>query len=299
MLIRDCDRSSRLSLHHPFTVDLTDQVNQWATYASNVIPHPPNETLVAWWIGINDTGDTVANTTACPLSVLYPSPSQIILTYLPSRRTPRLSGTARWSLSSGPWYVPSPHQPPKVLSLTVPGLHQQQQAYDHNLRGTYLFINVPPIDRAPAWHGNARAPFYKQNITEYNAALSAHTKACAQNHTDVNVLTFDANTWFGQILDNAAAYGFKNTTRQASISRHVPPHSNLDMSSIVTASARTRTTSGSVSPLAALDSRHPTQFVESNPYRLYPPDRARPQSPGTRDRRRTGECLGVVLTGLD
>lgn len=103
--------------------------------------------------------------------------------------------------------------------LHPPFHHPQQKAYDHNLRGTYLFINVPPIDRAPAWLGNARAPFYKQNITEYNAALAAHTAAFAKDHKDVNVLTFDANAWFEKILDNAATYGLKNTTGQVSVNR--------------------------------------------------------------------------------
>ncbi|KAJ7819405.1 hypothetical protein B0H14DRAFT_2836751 [Mycena olivaceomarginata] len=50
-----------LPLHHNFTVPLVDQVNQWVTYASKVIPHPTGETLTAWWIGINDTGDTIGN----------------------------------------------------------------------------------------------------------------------------------------------------------------------------------------------------------------------------------------------
>ncbi|KAJ7134696.1 hypothetical protein C8R44DRAFT_610060 [Mycena epipterygia] len=50
-----------LPLHHNFTIPLVDQVNQWITYASNVIPHPSGETLTAWWIGINDTGDTLGN----------------------------------------------------------------------------------------------------------------------------------------------------------------------------------------------------------------------------------------------
>jgi hypothetical protein len=42
----------------------SDQVNQWVTYASKVIPHPVAETLTAWWIGINDTGDTLTNASA-------------------------------------------------------------------------------------------------------------------------------------------------------------------------------------------------------------------------------------------
>ncbi|KAF5360356.1 hypothetical protein D9756_004685 [Leucocoprinus leucothites] len=51
-----------LPLHHDFTVPLVDQVAQWVTYGSTVIPHPKNETLTTWWIGINDTGDSNRNT---------------------------------------------------------------------------------------------------------------------------------------------------------------------------------------------------------------------------------------------
>ncbi|KAI5896838.1 uncharacterized protein SCHCODRAFT_02533337 [Schizophyllum commune H4-8] len=52
-----------LPLHHDFTVPLVDQVAQYVEYAADVLPHPAGETLTAWWIGINDTGDTVGNTT--------------------------------------------------------------------------------------------------------------------------------------------------------------------------------------------------------------------------------------------
>ena len=54
-----------LPLHSNFTVPLVDQVNQWARYASHILPHPTEESLVAWWIGINDTGDTLKNATVC------------------------------------------------------------------------------------------------------------------------------------------------------------------------------------------------------------------------------------------
>ncbi|KAK7048420.1 carbohydrate esterase family 16 protein [Favolaschia claudopus] len=53
--------SALLPLHHNFTVPLVDQVNQWVTFASKVLPHPTAETLTAWWIGINDTGDSLNN----------------------------------------------------------------------------------------------------------------------------------------------------------------------------------------------------------------------------------------------
>lgn len=45
-----------LPRHHDFTVSLTNQVAQFLTYARGVLP--PAD-LVAWWIGINDTGDTI------------------------------------------------------------------------------------------------------------------------------------------------------------------------------------------------------------------------------------------------
>ena len=63
--IIDTHRTSILSfpLHHPWTVPLVDQVAQWVQYASSIIPNPKNNTLIAWWIGINDTGDSTANDT--------------------------------------------------------------------------------------------------------------------------------------------------------------------------------------------------------------------------------------------
>ncbi|KIJ64511.1 carbohydrate esterase family 16 protein [Hydnomerulius pinastri MD-312] len=52
-----------LPLHHNFSVQMVDQVKQYVTYAADVIPHPSEETMTAWWIGINDTGDSLQNTT--------------------------------------------------------------------------------------------------------------------------------------------------------------------------------------------------------------------------------------------
>ncbi|KAG7088359.1 hypothetical protein E1B28_012363 [Marasmius oreades] len=50
-----------LPRHHDFTLQLVEQVDQWARFASKVIPHPEEETMTAWWIGINDTGDSMNN----------------------------------------------------------------------------------------------------------------------------------------------------------------------------------------------------------------------------------------------
>ncbi|KAF8073761.1 putative lysophospholipase [Lyophyllum atratum] len=60
-----------LPRHHDYTTPLVDQVNQWVTYASNVIPHPTKETLTTWWIGINDTGDTLNNATITDFNAFW------------------------------------------------------------------------------------------------------------------------------------------------------------------------------------------------------------------------------------
>ncbi|KAJ8503321.1 hypothetical protein ONZ45_g10951 [Pleurotus djamor] len=60
-----------LPRHHDFTVALVEQVEQWATFTSHVLPKPPASTLTAWWIGINDTGDTLSNSTITDFSAFW------------------------------------------------------------------------------------------------------------------------------------------------------------------------------------------------------------------------------------
>ncbi|KAF8890012.1 putative lysophospholipase [Gymnopilus junonius] len=60
-----------LPLHHNFTVPLVDQVKQWINFAAGIIPHPVGQTLTTWWIGINDTGDTVRNATITDFNAFW------------------------------------------------------------------------------------------------------------------------------------------------------------------------------------------------------------------------------------
>ncbi|KAI5117453.1 hypothetical protein M0805_005830 [Coniferiporia weirii] len=60
-----------LPLHHPFTVPLVNQVEQWAKYASGFLPHPKPQTLTAWWIGINDTGDSANNASITDFNAFF------------------------------------------------------------------------------------------------------------------------------------------------------------------------------------------------------------------------------------
>jgi len=60
-----------LPLHHNFTIPLVDQVKQWMEFAADIIPHPVDQTLTTWWIGINDTGDTITNATITDFNAFW------------------------------------------------------------------------------------------------------------------------------------------------------------------------------------------------------------------------------------
>ncbi|KAI0730078.1 putative lysophospholipase [Fomitopsis betulina] len=158
-----------LPLHHNFTVPLVDQVKQWATYATDVIPRPVKNTLTAWWIGINDTGDTVSNASIT-------------------------DWTAFWNTEMTSYF------------------NAVQTAYDHGLQGAHLFINVPPEERAPGHVNNTNHDTIKAHIELYNSILEDYVTAFAERNPRASVLTFDAHSWFNEVLDNAAAYGFSNIT---------------------------------------------------------------------------------------
>ncbi|KAI0087837.1 hypothetical protein BDY19DRAFT_226732 [Irpex rosettiformis] len=162
--------ASILPLHHNFTIDLVDEVNQWATYASHVVPHPEDATLTAWWIGINDTGDSLRNSTIT-------------------------DWTAFWRTEMTSYF------------------NAVELAYSKGLKGTYLFINVPPEHRNPSRNGDSAGQTLLQaHIEQYNNILSDFVAALKDRHSDLNILTFDSYTWFNQILDDGAFYGFTNTT---------------------------------------------------------------------------------------
>ncbi|KAJ3557816.1 hypothetical protein NM688_g1269 [Phlebia brevispora] len=159
-----------LPLHHDFSVDLVDQVKQWATYAADVIPHPPEKTLTAWWIGISDTGDSFDNTTIADWTTFWHS---------------------------------------ELRSY----FNAVEFAYGRGLRGTYLFINVPPGQRKPARKDDPNGQeLLRKRVVEFNTILSGYIQGIAARHRNLNVLSFDAYTWFNEVLDNPGQYGFTNTT---------------------------------------------------------------------------------------
>ncbi|KXN88293.1 hypothetical protein AN958_07752 [Leucoagaricus sp. SymC.cos] len=155
-----------LPLHHDFTIPLVDQVSQWATYALDVIPHPENETLTTWWIGINDTGDSNRNTSISNF-------------------------TAFWETEMQSYF--------KAVDL----------ASEHGLK-IHLFLNVPPEERAPGSLGNPGQ--LQEHIDLFNSVLADFISHFHSTHPDNTVMSFDAHTWFNNVLDNPTEFGFTDVT---------------------------------------------------------------------------------------
>ncbi|KAF4617467.1 hypothetical protein D9613_006096 [Agrocybe pediades] len=175
--------ASLLPRHEDFAIPLVDQVNQWIQFAASVIPHPPDETLTTWWIGINDTGDSALNATIPDFNAFW----ETEMTSFFKAVDPR-------SISD-------------LLCLTP-----QQAATNHGLR-THLFLNVPPEERSPASLGDpTKAALLKTHIDEFNTILASHVVDFQNANPDTTVLTFDAHSWFNAVLDNPLEFGFTNTT---------------------------------------------------------------------------------------
>ncbi|KAF7306213.1 Carbohydrate esterase family 16 protein [Mycena indigotica] len=79
-----------------------------------------------------------------------------------------------------------------------------------------LFINVPPLQRAPgmndASHSAANRTFEAKIIQNYNAQLSAAAHHFAASNRGVSIWEYDAHAAFNRVLDNPAGYGFNDTS---------------------------------------------------------------------------------------
>ncbi|ORY61428.1 uncharacterized protein BCR38DRAFT_373253 [Pseudomassariella vexata] len=83
----------------------------------------------------------------------------------------------------------------------------------------FFFVNVPPTDRSPLMLGQTEWAIttIKADIEAFNGLLSEMTRNLTDKHEgEVNVWVYDANTAFGEVLDDPAVYeqtaGYKNTT---------------------------------------------------------------------------------------
>ena len=72
---------------------------------------------------------------------------------------------------------------------------------------SFLFMNLPPLDRTPGSKNNITAL-----VNSFNTIHAKHADAFQAEHSDATVLQFDVNAVLNNMLDNYKGYGFKNIT---------------------------------------------------------------------------------------
>ncbi|THH29896.1 hypothetical protein EUX98_g4284 [Antrodiella citrinella] len=81
----------------------------------------------------------------------------------------------------------------------------------HIIVRNFLFINVPPVDRAPINLGNATAQALERSVIEgFNGKLASRVSPFQTVNPDIRTWLFDANKLFTMVLDDPQAYGFVN-----------------------------------------------------------------------------------------
>ncbi|KAJ6501892.1 GDSL lipase/esterase [Mycena sanguinolenta] len=79
---------------------------------------------------------------------------------------------------------------------------------------SFLFLTVPPVNRAPLFleQGHAVTTLLASDIANYNEQLSTTAKQFEASHQGVETTVFDTQPVFNTLLDNVNIFGFVNST---------------------------------------------------------------------------------------
>ncbi|KAI1790391.1 fungal cellulose binding domain-containing protein [Ganoderma leucocontextum] len=79
----------------------------------------------------------------------------------------------------------------------------------------FLFINIPPIERAPAnrKHSEADRLLEKNTVLDFNKKLAKKAKSFQAKHRGVKTWVWDSNGAINNILDNYKKHGFTDITK--------------------------------------------------------------------------------------
>lgn len=104
---------------------------------------------------------------------------------------------------------------PVFFSLLMDRYFQQvNNLYERGARN-FLFLNVPPIDRAPLFieQGSATQAAVKSALALYNSYLTNRIEALQYLYPDLgSIVVYDTNALFNTLLDNAGVFSFTNIT---------------------------------------------------------------------------------------
>lgn len=77
---------------------------------------------------------------------------------------------------------------------------------------SYLFMNLPPLDRTPGNQATATPHPNATQVAWYNDALATKAEQFGKEKGDVEVRVFDAHARLSAMLDEPGKYGIVNTT---------------------------------------------------------------------------------------
>ncbi|TFK36386.1 GDSL lipase/esterase [Crucibulum laeve] len=104
--------------------------------------------------------------------------------------------------------------PQLYTNITNRLLTQLDVLYNSGAR-SFMFLTVPPIDRAPLWtqQGPKMVTQIRPLIADYNRQLIGAVTHFEKSHVDLDTVTiFDTHPIFNTLLDNAQTIGFVNST---------------------------------------------------------------------------------------
>ncbi|KAJ6526237.1 GDSL lipase/esterase [Mycena vulgaris] len=90
---------------------------------------------------------------------------------------------------------------------------QIEELYGFGAR-SFLFLTVPPVNRAPLFleQGQAVTSLLAKDIANYNAQLSATAQKFQASHRNFEATVFDTQPIFNTLLNEAKTFGFSNAT---------------------------------------------------------------------------------------
>jgi phospholipase/lecithinase/hemolysin len=83
----------------------------------------------------------------------------------------------------------------------------QHELYQAGARN-FLFVNVPPVHRSPAWRNGDSPPV---TILTWNQKLREVAEYFQSNHSDATVMLFSSWDCFTTILDEPTRHGFSKS----------------------------------------------------------------------------------------
>ncbi|KAI0134784.1 hypothetical protein BJ170DRAFT_700053 [Xylariales sp. AK1849] len=87
---------------------------------------------------------------------------------------------------------------------------------------SFLFVNLPPLDRTAANQRTSEPSPNKTQIGWWNDILASHIQAFAEQNSGAKAMLYDANTFLNGVMDNPGQYGITNLT-------YCPGYAELDV----------------------------------------------------------------------